>query len=423
MEARTPLIELNNVSLAHNLGKENEVWSLQDVSVEIYPQEHVIFFGPSGCGKSSLLNTIAGLERPTKGTVKVSNQNLTEMPDQDMIKYHQSTIGMVFQAYMLIPHLTARDNINLPQLFARKNRAARTQKTEELMDRFGIVDFQHRRPAMLSGGQQQRVAIARALANDPLVLLADEPAGNLDSNNTYIVLNLLSEFKNEDRKTIVHVTHDPNQLHYADRVFYMKDGKVVKIVVNPKPGIQKRKEITEFEVLEQSYPYLKQSEISARILLNRLTTPFGIETRHLIEEAISSYMEGTIDEKELLYLLDQKPIDLYKQTAQDMARDIIEYVAHINALKDTDSIDKNLPPLEKAQRIRSFVLSKYSGVLTMEQVRRMDEVIVKRIEGKITAHGLKDLLDIPYKKGGVGLNVRTAANFKRDIEVLLMKKK
>ncbi|MBN2861225.1 MAG: ABC transporter ATP-binding protein, partial [Sphaerochaetaceae bacterium] len=189
-----PLIKLDNVSLAHNRGQANEVWSLKNISAEIYPQEHIIFFGPSGCGKSSLLNTIAGLERPTEGSVVVDGTDLTKLSRKQMIHFHQSTIGMIFQAYFLIPHLTARDNIILPQLFAKKSRSERLKQTERLMDRFGITDFQKRRPAMLSGGQQQRVAIARALANNPTVLLADEPAGNLDSNNTYIVLNLLSEF-------------------------------------------------------------------------------------------------------------------------------------------------------------------------------------------------------------------------------------
>lgn len=417
-----PLIELENVSLAHNLGKTNEVWSLQNISAQVYPQEHVVFFGPSGCGKSSLLNTIAGLERPTKGSVLVDGKDLTELSKEKIIDHYQSTIGMVFQAYFLVPHLTARDNINLPQLFARKGYEERTRKTKQLMDRFGISSFQNRRPSMLSGGQQQRVAIARALANDPLVLLADEPAGNLDSDNTNVVLDLLREFKEKDKKTIIHVTHNPNQLHYADRVFYMKDGRITKIVINPKPGTEKRKEVTEFEVLEQSYPYLKESEIAARILLNRLVAPFGVETRHMIENAISKYMEKEIDERELLHLLDDKPVDLYKQTAQDLTKKIIDYSYQIDTVKDTGDVSTNLPAEEKAAQIRGFLLSHYSGVLSIEQVQRLEEVIVKRINGKVTAHGMKDLFDIPYKKGGVGLNVRTAANFRRDVEAILMKK-
>jgi putative ABC transport system ATP-binding protein len=423
MDTTKPIIKLENVSLAHNLGKQNEVWSLRDISVDIYPEEHIIFFGPSGCGKSSLLNTVAGLERPTKGSVVINDIDLTKLNRKSMVSFHQSTIGMVFQAYFLIPHLTAHDNIMLPQLFAKKSRKHRLQQTQRLMERFGISEFQHRRPAMLSGGQQQRVAIARALANDPQILLADEPAGNLDSDNTYIVLNLLNEFRDQDKKTIIHVTHNPNQLHYANRVFYMKDGKIQKIVVNPKPGVQKRKEITEFELLEQSYPYLKESEIAARILLNRIIAPFGIDTKHRIEEAIGRYLEKEIDERELLYTLDQKPIDLYKQTAQDLTKNIIMYAEQIHAAH-TNEKDTSPQALEaKAVQIRTFLLENYSGVLTIEQVRRLENILIKRITGKITAHGMRDMFDISYKKGGVGLNVRTAANFARDVETILMKKK
>lgn len=422
MEPAKPIIKLENVSLAHNLGKQNEVWSLRDINVNIFPEEHVIFFGPSGCGKSSLLNTIAGLERPTTGTVMINDIDLTTLDRKSMVSFHQSTIGMVFQAYFLIPHLTAEDNIKLPQLFAKKNRKQRMEQTQQLMERFGITDFQHRRPAMLSGGQQQRVAIARALANDPQILLADEPAGNLDSNNTYIVLNLLNEFRDQDKKTIIHVTHDPNQLHYANRVFYMKDGKVQKIVVNPKPNILKR-EITEYEILEQSYPYLKESEITARIVLNRIISPFDIETKHRIEEVIGNYLDKKIDEHDLLHHLDKKPIDLYKQTAQDLTVEIIKYVQQIREIHSNEA-DISRESIEaKAMQIRSFLLENYSGVLSIERVKRLEEILQKRIAGKITSHGMKDLFDIPYKKGGVGLNARTAANFTRDVETILMKKK
>ena len=418
-----PLIKLEDVSLAHNVGKENEVWALKNINVEIYPQEHIIFFGPSGCGKSSLLNTIAGLERPTEGSIVVDGENLSTISKKNLITFHQKAIGMIFQAYFLIPHLTARDNIILPQLFAKWSRKKRNAQTEKLMDRFGITDFQKRRPAMLSGGQQQRVAIARALANDPLILLADEPAGNLDSKNTHIVLDLLSQFKQEDKKTIIHVTHDSQQLHYANRVFYMKDGKITKIIINPKPGVVKREEITEFELLEQAHPYLKETEVTSKILFNRIMLPVGMETQQRIEQAINKYLEKEIDERKLLSLLDQKPIDLYKQTAYDLTKDIIGFARQLQQVKDVEGTDIKKTAEEKAASIRGYLLDNYSSVLSIEQVGRFENIIAKRIDDKITAHGMQDLLDLPYKRGGVGLNRRTAINFRRDIEVILIKKR
>jgi len=228
------IIKVEDLSVAYNLGKTSEVWALKDINLEIYPQEYIIFFGPSGCGKSTLLYLIAGLEYPTRGRVIVEGTDLKVLSTEEIMDFHKSTIGMIFQAFYLIPNLSVRDKILLPQILAGEPSHLRTKRVEDLMERFGISALKKRKASLLSGGQQQRVSVARALINNPSILLADEPIGNLDSKNAEIVINLLLHLNKKYKKTIIHVTQDPKYLYLANRVFYLNDGKITKITRNPK---------------------------------------------------------------------------------------------------------------------------------------------------------------------------------------------
>ena len=187
------LVQLTDVNLTYNQGKASEFKALKNINLEIYPEEFVIFFGPSGSGKSTLLYLIAGLEMASTGTVRVGTRaDLKKLSSEEMVAFHRSFIGMIFQAFYLVPSLTAKDNVELPMVFAGIEPATRAKVAATLLERFGIKDFQDRVPARLSGGQQQRVAIARSLVNNPSIVLADEPVGNLDSKNAEIVLDLIS---------------------------------------------------------------------------------------------------------------------------------------------------------------------------------------------------------------------------------------
>ena len=188
-----PIIKFENLSVVYDLGKSNETEALKDINLEIYPQEYVIFFGPSGCGKSTLLYTIAGLEYPTRGRVIVDGKSIKDLSLKELISFHRSAIGMIFQAYYLLPTLNVRDNILLPQLFSNASGREREKKAENLMKRFGIYELRNKKISQLSGGQQQRVAIARALINGAGIILADEPTGNLDSKNAKVLLDLLTD--------------------------------------------------------------------------------------------------------------------------------------------------------------------------------------------------------------------------------------
>src|SRR3972149_7743287 len=175
-----PIISIEKLAVIYNLGKSSETRALSEISFEIYPGEYIVFFGPSGSGKSTLLYSIAGLEYPTYGKILVQNQDLTKMTEKQIGEYHQNAVGMIFQSYHLIPSLSVFDNILLPRMFAGRSVGTWKQDALVSLKRFGIAEQAKKDPTTLSGGQQQRVAIARALINNPQILLADEPVGNLD---------------------------------------------------------------------------------------------------------------------------------------------------------------------------------------------------------------------------------------------------
>jgi len=422
------IIKIKDLSVAYGLGKTLEVWALRDINLKIYPQEYVIFFGPSGCGKSTLLYSIAGLEYPTKGRVIVEGADLKILSPKKLMDFHKSTIGMIFQAFYLIPSLNVRDNILLPQILAGEPSYSRTKKADALMERFEISDLKKRKASLLSSGQQQRVAIARALINNPSILLADEPVGNLDSKNAEIVINLLSDLNKRDKKTIIHVTHDPRYIHLANRVFYVNDGKITKIVRNPKKRTLvpfESEEISELERIAQAYPYLTDTKLRARLILNHILYPYGIDVQDKIEEIIDQYLLRKINEREMQEKLDlsvkEGGVSLYKQTAENVTQKITSLAKEIELIEE-EEYPSLTPVEERAMTIRGFLLDSYSGQLSFEQIKRMEEAITQRVIGQFRKEELEETLDRPFREDGVGLNQRTAKKFARQIELILMRK-
>lgn len=220
-------IKTENASVIYDQGKPNETKALTDVNVTIYKEDYIVIFGPSGCGKSTMLYTISGIEKPTKGRILVMGKDITQFTPDESAKFHRSQIGMVFQAYNLIPTLSVLDNVALPQIFRGVSREKRRARAKVLLQRFGILPQAEKLPTELSGGQQQRVGIARALINEQPIIFADEPVGNLDSKSAKIVLDILYDLNVKDKKTIILVTHDPSLLTFATHVVYMRDGTVV----------------------------------------------------------------------------------------------------------------------------------------------------------------------------------------------------
>jgi putative ABC transport system ATP-binding protein len=204
---------------------ENAVDAVRGVSLEVPSGQFTAVMGPSGSGKSTLMHMLAGLDRPTEGTIEIGGRDITKMGDKELTLLRRTHIGFVFQAFNLVPTLTAEENIVLPLAIAGRKPASGW--VEAVIERVGLADRRDHRPAELSGGQQQRVAVARALVSEPTVLFADEPTGNLDSHSGAQVLELLSEAAREYGQTIVMVTHDPRAAAAADRAIHVADGRVV----------------------------------------------------------------------------------------------------------------------------------------------------------------------------------------------------
>lgn len=232
--AKTPVIKAINLSKTFKLSKDNEVVALHSVSFEIYSGELICFFGPSGCGKSTLLSMLAGLQPPTSGEVIVRGKNLATLKKKELAEYRRSKIGMVFQQFNLIISMNVLENIALPMAFGGMKRKRRMQRAEHLLEVVDLGDKKKSVPANLSGGQQQRIAIARSLINNPWIIMADEPTGNLDSKSADDVMKLLISLSRKSKRTVILITHNPEYLQYADRIFRMKDGRVDKIEVNAK---------------------------------------------------------------------------------------------------------------------------------------------------------------------------------------------
>jgi len=222
------LLEARGVSKEYQMGAD-VVRALAGVSIGVEGGEFVAIQGTSGSGKSTLLNLFGGLDRPTSGEILFAGESLAPLSSREMSRYRLRRVGMIFQSFNLIPTMTARQNVALALAFAGLSRAARRGRSLELLDRVGLAARAEHRPAELSGGEQQRVSIARALANEPQVLLADEPTGNLDSGRAAEVIELLDRMRRREGKTVVLVTHDQELARaHADRTIRLKDGMVVE---------------------------------------------------------------------------------------------------------------------------------------------------------------------------------------------------
>jgi putative ABC transport system ATP-binding protein len=220
------LVQTQNLTKIYGSGS-TAVTALDHVNINIHDGEFVAIMGPSGCGKSTLLHLIGGLDTPSDGEVIIDGTSIADMPDDRVTELRRRKIGFVFQFYNLIPVLSAAENAALPVTLDGVKPADATAKAKEWLGHFGLAERLSSRPDQLSGGQQQRVAIARALVAEPSLILADEPTGNLDTRSGDEIAGLLRDVSKQYNRTIVMVTHDPRIAAYADRIIFLKDGKVV----------------------------------------------------------------------------------------------------------------------------------------------------------------------------------------------------
>lgn len=221
------MIEVKNVSKVYKMGKEI-VTALNNVNLKIEDGEFVAVVGPSGSGKSTLMHLVGGLDTPTNGSVFVDGKDISKLKDKEMSKYRNRTIGFVFQAFNLENTQTALENVMMPLIFAGVSGRARLEKAKKALEMVGLGDKMKHKPNEMSGGQRQRVSIARALVNEPQIIFADEPTGNLDSKNGALIMKLLEDL-NEKGYTIIMVTHNMEEAKKAKRLIRIKDGQVEEV--------------------------------------------------------------------------------------------------------------------------------------------------------------------------------------------------
>ena len=227
-EKRQPVIQVKNLYKIFRVGNE-KVRALNGVDLTIYKGEFCAIVGTSGSGKSTMLNMLAGLEKPTKGEVIVAGEHLEKMNENQLVKFRREHVGFIFQSFNLLGTMNAIENVALPLTFRGVDKKIREAKAVEMLKLVGLSKHMKHRPNEMSGGQQQRVGVARALVLDPEIIFADEPTGNLDSKTSAEVLGLTRKVVTEKNKTMVMVTHDNHLAGFADRIFHIIDGKIVKI--------------------------------------------------------------------------------------------------------------------------------------------------------------------------------------------------
>jgi len=449
------IVDIKDLEVYYNFGKTNEFKALDGVDVEIYEHEYVMFFGPSGCGKSTLMNTIAGLEVPTKGTVIVDGHDISKFSSKELSRYHRREIGMVFQQYNLIPSLDVLNNVVLPQVFDRVSLSVRENVGKQYLEKLGLEKVERRLPQELSGGQQQRVSIARSLVNNPPIIMTDEAVGNLDSKSAKNVMEILDRLNREDRKTVISVTHNPEHLFYADRIFYMRDGKIIKVEVNlekirPKDIVELgkyrgkgfgqiikteiNKERNALDLLLQSYPDLTSMQFhvmlapfKAKILTNYLISKFEGKEIERLEKIITNRLVGKINKEEMLKIFDVQPEDggmgLNWGTALRFA-DVIEgVVSKSDYIKqEYAEIEANhADPIKKiVAELRRGLMDEYEGEVREKQVEALDKGIEFRLLNKINRREFEEYVDRQYEKGGVGFGTKTAKNFARKLEIIML---
>jgi putative ABC transport system ATP-binding protein len=432
-----PIIEVSKLRVIYNQGASNEMRALEETDLAIYPEEYVIIYGPSGCGKSTLLYSMSGLQSATYGTVSIRGKVISQMTRKEELELHQTGIGMIFQAFYLISSLNILENVCLPKIFRGEAPGERKKAGIQLLRRFSIVEQSDKFPNQLSGGQKQRVAIARSLVNNPDIILADEPVGNLDSESAENVLRILKELNEVDKKTIVLVTHNPEHLVYADRVIHMKDGRIIKEevhkekrpIVASKPVVESEEkpsqESIELKMLMASFKSLLPQQIDvllvpfkAKQLLSYLLSELNDEQVSMAEAFLKELLFSNIDLPTFSARLDLPLDDGGAGWNKLRAQSFANQTAHI--LSQAQKLKKSTP--EGILSLTEYLIVRFRLNITPEQKDRLLALVKLRAESQIGQLELGKKLDARFITGGVGLNKTTAEKMVREIEIIMLLK-
>ena len=426
MDDKSPLVEVKNLNLIYDINTPRETHALKDISLKIYPEEYVIFFGPSGCGKSTLLYCISGLLTPTNGEVLVNNQNITEFTSRRMADFHRKTIGIVFQAYNLIPTLSIVDNVALPQIWRGVPARLREKLAERVLDGLGLAHLIRRLPQELSGGQQQRVAIARSLVNDPPLILGDEPVGNLDSKSAQGVLEVFSALNMQRKKTVIVVTHDSSLFPYADRIVFLRDGQIVKEEKNahkesPLPAAQAEETMARREKESTSEKRLREF---ADALSDYSLTVAEVYLKEKMEDLLVGHLNGKISLHELrvklISPLREGGLGFNEERADDFMKRFENIIFESEVLKrHTEEEFREKPLPTEIGELRKYLLSEFGQPLSFTQIKRLDESIGGRLRGSIDDDMFLKVLSLPEALSGIGLSAATSFNFLFKLKMIM----
>lgn len=427
-----PLIICRDLSIIYNKGKSNEFRALQGVNTDIFEGEYIILFGASGSGKSTLMYAIQGSLPPAEGTLLIRGDDIYSYPPEERVYFQRHVMGIIFQQFNLIMSLSVLDNVALPMIFCDADKASRNRRAQSLLDRFGVGHVSHKIPAMLSGGQQQRVSVSRSMVNDPKILLADEPTGNLDSVSTQQVMDKIDEINTFDKRTVIMVSHNAAHLSYAHRVYYLKDGWIVREVVNPqrkqiKPVKEGETIVTELEQLARLYPYDSIETLRVKSLTNYLTQEYTYDQLIRLERSLNFLITGKVDKKafvrSLILPYEQGGVGVDEKTAKQMADksirlieqadDIRRYRAH----RDDETIFFNQHQL--AERMHDHLIKAYNMRLNKSQNDNLIELIADRVTGVAGEDDFNERLMKSLKTGGLGLSEKEADGVTRYFEKLI----
>ena len=418
-----PIIKLDHVNFWYNQGKNYKQQALKDINMDIERGEYVAFFGPSGSGKTTLLYLISGVEPAQDGKILINGRDISKFTKQELAIYRQIGVGMIFQQFNLIPSLTVLNNVALPMSFLGISQRKRQDEGLKILKRLAIDHLANRYPDELSGGQQQRVGIARALANNAPIIIADEPLGNLDSENSKKVLEFLKELHEKDNRTIIMVTHEAWSLRDVEKIFYIKDGQVIKTEKITPQNVQESVTQTLFSEFQTKKTDIEQIASS---LTSMLLRGYTADESARFQFYLNQRLSGRISYQDFLNVLD-KPfkeggVGLWKQKARKIS-DYIEDV--INERKEVEEIYKELgknpetPPVAEVLKLRQWLMKEYDGQMDSLQQIRMDELLMERLRKIITEDNFKQALILPKSKFGVGLALHTSQHISEKLELAL----
>lgn len=427
-----PLIVCRDLTITYNKGKSNEFKALQNVNTDIYEGEYIILFGPSGCGKSTLMYAIQGSLPPGNGTLLIRGDDVYSYPPAERVYFQRYIMGIIFQSFNLIGSLSVLDNVALPMIFCDANKKTRERRAQALLDRFGVGHVSHKLPSMLSGGQQQRVSVSRSMVNDPQILLADEPTGNLDSISTQQVMDKIDEINTFDQRTIIMVSHNAAHLSYAHRVYYLKDGFIVREVVNPqrkqiKPVKEGETIVTELEQLARLYPYDSVDTLRVKSLTNFLTQSYSFDQLIRLEKAIGFLIKGKIHKKKFIETLvkpyDQGGIGIERADANRMAAVSVELVKQADDVKrfrgDTNQDAAFFEQHRFAERVKEYLLEYHRIPMTKQLSANLTDIIADRLAGITRDADFHAQLQAKQAAGGLGLKEKIADDLARYMEKLI----